>query len=287
MERKILVTGANGQLGSEFRAITHLYPDTFIFTDIDTLDLTNKIDTNAFLENQAPDVIINCAAYTAVDKAQEEKELARELNVKLPKLLASYGNKTGCSIIHLSTEYVFGGNCNCKPLQTIDEAIPLSIYGETKLEGEHEISLCNSAMIIRTSWLYSKYGNNFVRTMTRLMKEREELSIVYDQLGTPTHAKDLAAAIMTIIDNNRQSFVPGIYHYTNEGVASWYDFAWEIREHTGAHCRLIPVETKDYPLPAKRPAYAVLSKEKIKKQFGLAIPYWKESLKNYFNEINS
>lgn len=287
MEKKILVTGANGQLGSEFRAIAHLYPYTFTFTDIDTLDLTNKIDTNAFLEKQVPDIIINCAAYTAVDKAQEEKELARELNVKFPKLLAAYGIKNGCKIIHLSTEYVFGGNGNCKPLQAIDEAIPLSIYGETKLEGEHEISLCSSAMIIRTSWLYSKYGNNFVRTMTRLMNERDELRIVYDQLGTPTHAEDLAAAIMTIIDDTKHLFVPGIYHYSNEGTASWYDFAWEIREQIGAQCRIIPIETKDYPLPAKRPAYAVLSKEKIKKQYGLEIPYWKESLRKYFNKIKS
>ncbi len=287
MGKKVIVTGANGQLGSEFRAIAHLYPYTFIFTDIDTLNLTNKTDTNAFLEKQEPDIIINCAAYTAVDKAQEEKELARELNVELPKLLAAHGIKSGCRIIHLSTEYVFGGNCKCKPLQTIDEAIPLSIYGETKLEGEHEISLCSSAMIIRTSWLYSKYGNNFVKTMTRLMNERDELSIVYDQLGTPTHAEDLAAAIMTIIDDTKHPFVPGIYHYTNEGAASWYDFAWEIREQIGAQCRIIPIETKDFPLPAKRPAFAVLSKEKIKKQYGLNIPYWKESLRKYFNEIKS
>lgn len=282
MNRKIVITGANGQLGSEFRAIAGRYTDSFVFTDIDTLDLTDKKSARAFLEKEAPDLVVNCAAYTAVDKAEDNREMARALNVRIPRMLAEYGKNSGCRIVHISTDYVFGDNGTCLPRKTVDEAKPLSVYGETKLEGEQEICGCDTGMVIRTSWLYSIYGPNFVRSMTRLMQERDELRVVYDQVGTPTHAADLAGAIMKVTSDVGHPFEPGIYHYTNEGIASWYDFACEIRELTGASCRIVPIETRDYPLPAKRPAFAVLSKEKIKKVYGLEIPHWRDSLRHYF-----
>jgi len=282
MNRKIVITGANGQLGSEFRAIAGTYADSFVFTDIDTLDLTDKKAARAFLEKEAPDLVVNCAAYTAVDKAEDNREMARALNVRIPRMLAEYGNNSGCRIVHISTDYVFGDNGTCLPRKTMDEAKPLSVYGETKLEGEQEILKCETGMVIRTSWLYSIYGPNFVRSMTRLMQERDELRVVYDQVGTPTHAADLAGAIMKVTSDTGHPFEPGIYHYTNEGIASWYDFACEIRELTGASCRIVPIETREYPLPAKRPAFAVLSKEKIIKVYGLEIPHWRDSLKHYF-----
>jgi dTDP-4-dehydrorhamnose reductase len=305
MPQKIIVTGANGQLGSEFRQIADLTPHAFIFTDIDSLDLTNQHETNSFCEKHKPDVIVNCAAYTAVDKAEEEPERAELINVGIPAMLAEYGKRSGCRIIHISTDYVFSGDL-ARPLTEEDPTGPMSRYGASKVQGEQAIMQYNNAMVIRTSWLYSSYGANFVKSMVRLLRERDELGIVFDQIGSPTYAADLAEAIMQIIGYGQVSagkngtpadpkngsterppapFSPGIYHYSNEGVASWYDLVWEIRELTGEECTIRPIETKDYPLPAPRPAYAVLNKAKIKNTYGLEIPYWKTSLKICLEKI--
>jgi dTDP-4-dehydrorhamnose reductase len=285
MSKKIIVTGANGQLGSEIRSIAESYDYTFVFIDIGELDLTISKDVLYFLNEQKPDIIINCAAYTAVDKAEEESLLAFKLNADVPEMLAEYSNLTGCRIIHISTDYVFSGE-SFRPLSEIDQTNPKSIYGKSKLKGEEALKSSDSSIIIRTSWLYSSFGNNFVKSMIRLFQEKEELKIVYDQLGSPTYAADLASAILNIIDQQKSKFVPDIYHYSNEGVASWYDFAHEIREITGAKCKLTPIESKDYPLPAPRPWYSILSKEKIKQEFKLEIPHWKSSLRKCIKIIN-
>jgi dTDP-4-dehydrorhamnose reductase len=306
MQKKIVVTGANGQLGSEIRQIAGSEPHAFVFTDVDTLDLTNSQEAFAFLEKQLPDIIINCAAFTAVDKAQEDWKKAELINRAIPEMLGKYSQRSGCRIIHISTDYVFRGNLT-RPLRENDPTGPESMYARSKLLGEKAILQFENTMVIRTSWLYSAFGNNFVKSMIRLLHERDELSVVYDQVGTPTWAADLAGAIMTIINHeeetagtgdpppfnraipyNQPGTLPGsgIYHYSNEGVASWYDFAYEIGELTGARCNIIPIETIDYPLPAPRPAYAVMSKEKIKEQFGLKIPHWKTSLKNCIDSMN-
>jgi dTDP-4-dehydrorhamnose reductase len=306
MPQKIVVTGANGQLGSEIRQIAGTSPHTFIFTDVDTLDLTNQQEALSFFEKERPDVIINCAAYTAVDKAEEEWEMAELINVGIPVMLAEYGKRSDCRIVHISTDYVFKGDL-ARPLAEEDPTGPMSRYGASKVQGEQAITQYKNAMVIRTSWLYSTYGSNFVKSMVRLLRERDELGIVFDQIGTPTYAADLAEAILQIIGYGQAAegkhgasanpenssaehpnvpFSPGIYHYSNEGVASWYDLVWEIREHTGANCKIRPIETKDYPLPAPRPAYAVLNKEKIKNTYGLEIPYWKASLKKCLEKMN-
>lgn len=278
MSKKIIVTGANGQLGSELKSIVGSENHTYLFIDIAELDLTVTNDVLSFLDEQKPDIIINCAAYTAVDKAEEEKEKAFILNAGVPEILAEYSNRTGCNIIHISTDYVFSGE-SFKPLTEKDEPTPKSVYGLSKLKGEKAFQNSESAIILRTSLLYSSFGTNFVKSMIRLLDEREELKIVFDQIGTPTYAADLAASIVHIINQGDAGFIPGIYHHSNEGLASWYDLAYEIRELTGLECKLTPIETKDYPLPAPRPWYAVMNKEKIKEQFSLEIPHWKSSLK--------
>ncbi len=290
MPQKIVVTGANGQLGSEIRHIAHEKSNAFTFSDIDTLDLTNQQKAFSFFEEHQPDVIINCAAYTAVDKAEKEWEKAELINAGIPAMLAEYGKRSGCRIIHISTDYVFRGDL-ARPLTEEDTTSPLSRYGASKVQGEQAIMQYKNAMVIRTSWLYSSHGANFVKSMMRLLRERDELGIVYDQIGSPTYAADLAGAVMQIIDHEQFSSSSvgtsaNIYHYSNEGVASWYDLAWEIRELTGADCTIQPIETKDYPLPAPRPAYAVLNKAKIKKTYGLKIPHWKDSLKICLEKLN-
>ena len=285
MQQKIIITGANGQLGSELRQILGSPSNCAVYTDVDTLDMTNKTDALSFFENEKPDVIANCAAYTAVDKAEEEWGKAESINAGIPEILAEYGTRSKCRIIHISTDYVFKGDL-ARPLKEEDATLPESRYGQSKLLGEKKLMQYKNAMVIRTSWLYSVYGNNFVHSMLRLLDERDELKIVYDQIGSPTHGTDLAVAITQIIDQGTDGFTPGIYHYSNEGVASWYDFAYEIRELTGASCDLVPIETKDYPLPAPRPPYAVMNKHKIKKEYGLEIAHWKSSLKTYMEKIN-
>lgn len=283
--KKIVVTGANGQLGSELREISGTSGHNFVFTDIDTLDLLNRKDTDAFFAEQQPDVIINCAAYTNVDKAEDDKENAALLNAELPARLAEYSRKSNGMLIHISTDYIFSGRHH-KPIREDEVAGPESVYGKTKLQGENSIKDLGNVIIIRTSWLYSSYGNNFVKSMIRLLGERKELGIVFDQVGTPTYGADLAAAIMKIIDDPSAGNLSGIYHYSNEGVSSWFDFAYEIKEILNSDTLLNPIETAEYPRPAPRPHYSVMSKDKIKNTFGIEIPHWKQSLKQCMKIIN-
>ncbi len=276
----ILITGANGQLGSEIKEISGNYPGwKFFFTDIDTLDLTNSQRVEAFIKSNKPDYLINCAAYTAVDKAESDAEKAKLLNADVPAMLAEFSVKYGIRFIHISTDYVFSGNMNL-PIKEYDEIDPASVYGQTKRLGEQNVLEKCDAIIIRTAWLYSKYGNNFVKTMLRLGKEKEKIGVVYDQVGTPTNGADLAEAILHIIkwSEDKKCWEKGVYHYSNEGVCSWYDFAKVIMELGNRKCKVLPLETYEYPLPAPRPVYSVFNKKKIKDTFNLSVPYWKDSL---------
>ena len=279
---KILVTGAYGQLGSELKEIIGEYPKwTFLFTDADTLDITDRVAVQDYFQKNLPELVINCAAYTAVDKAEADKELARKINAEAPGILAKAAEGIKAKIIHISTDYVFNGQA-FKPYVEEDSVSPTGVYGETKLEGEKLCLAGNTdSVVIRTSWLYSFYGNNFVKTMLRLGSERDSINVIFDQVGTPTYATDLARAILSIAEilyREPKKIVPGVYHYSNEGVASWYDFTKAIFECAETNCEVNPILTKDYPTAAKRPHYSVLDKSKIKDTFGLKIPYWKDSL---------
>lgn len=269
MSDKILVTGANGQLGTELQK---LLPNA-IFADIDVLDITDADAVKRFVADNQIDVIVNCAAYTAVDKAEDDIELTQKINEDGPRNLALSGTK----VIHISTDYVFDGT-NHKPYLPEDKTNPVSVYGKTKRAGELAV-LDNAkiAVVIRTAWLYSAHGNNFVKTMRRLGAEKESLNVVADQIGSPTFAGDLAQAIVTILPQMNEAN-KGIYHYTNEGVCSWYDFATEIMKLSGLSCKVNPIPSSAYPTKATRPFYSVLSKEKIKNVFNVEIPHWKESL---------
>jgi dTDP-4-dehydrorhamnose reductase len=276
----ILVTGANGQLGSELKVLSSVYSQyTFTFTDRDTLDLSNLRKMEDFFEGKTFDAIINCAAYTAVDKAESECELSDAINHRAVSMLAQIAKHDNTTLIHISTDYVFDGK-NYQPYIENDPTEPQGVYGRTKCDGENAILSVapKKTIIIRTSWVYSSYGNNFVKTMLRLGKERESLGVIFDQVGTPTNAKDLAKAIMDILPNiNNEE--PEIYHYSNEGVASWYDFAQAVFELSEVECTVHPITTDQYPTPAKRPYYSILNKSKIKNDFGITIPYWRDSLK--------
>ena len=271
-----LVTGCNGQLGTELR---RLIPDA-IFTDRDELDITNATAVEQFVRDNNIDLVINCAAYTAVDRAEDDAELAEKINVDGPRNLAQSVGK----IIHISTDYVFDGTAHT-PYTPDDETHPVSVYGRTKRAGEIAVlDNAKCAMVIRTAWLYSAHGNNFVKTMRRLGAEKESLGVVCDQVGTPTWAADLAAAIVQIIPQmNEQN--SGIYHFTDEGVCSWYDFATAIMELSDLPCVVRPIMTAEYPTPAARPAYSVLDKNKIKKTFGIDIPHWKRSLEKCLRQF--
>ena len=282
----ILITGANGQLGSEIRKISEQYPELkFSFTDVAELDITSAEKVADFFSEFKPEFLVNCAAYTAVDKAETDESTATLLNATAVGILAEQSAKIGCKMIHISTDYVFNGN-GPRPYKEDNLVDPQSAYGQTKLDGEILCLQSNpESLIIRTSWLYSAFGNNFVKTMLRLGNERTELGIVADQIGSPTNAADLASAILTIISsvlNQTKSFIPGIYHYSNEGVASWYDFTKAIFEIVGINCLVKPISSEDYPSPVQRPAYSVMDKSKIKATFGLQIPHWRDSLKTYF-----
>ena len=282
MSKHILVTGANGQLGRELRELCHYAPDyAFTFITRHELDLCDDSAINVWFENKTFDVIINCAAYTAVDKAEVEADLAFAINTTAVQTLAIIAKQQGISMLHISTDYVFAGD-SCKPYQETDATCPQGVYGQSKLEGELAMLAINPdrSAIIRTSWVYSRFGNNFVKTMLRLGKERTEMSVIYDQVGSPTSARDLALALLMIIGSPQLQSQMGteIYHYSNEGVCSWYDFAIAIFEAANMSCRVKPIETKDYPMPAKRPHYSLLNKAKIKKTFDLNIPYWQDSL---------
>lgn len=277
----ILVTGSMGQLGNELQvASKNYYGYEFIFTDADVLDITDADKTAKFIETEKPDWIINCAAYTAVDKAETEIEKATLINSTGIENLVKGIKGTDCRLIHISTDYVYNGKSSI-PYTEEDETGPASVYGKSKLSGEKKALAHPDSMIIRTSWLYSSFGNNFVKTILRLSSEREFLKVVYDQVGTPTYAADLATTIMGIVSGvikNQTAFIPGIYNYSNEGVCSWYDFAVAIKEMTGSSCKISPVLSEEFPLPAQRPFYSVLNKKKIKETYDLEIPHWRESL---------
>ena len=274
---KILITGCNGQLGNEMQLLEKENPQhTYFNTDVAELDITDQTAIEKFVSENAIDGIVNCAAYTAVDKAEENQDLCMKLNATAPDHLAQAIEKRGGWMIQISTDYVFDGT-NHKPYTEADSVCPNSTYGRTKLAGEQAVMAgCKKSMIIRTAWLYSTFGNNFVKTMIRLGKEKPELGVIFDQIGTPTYARDLAVAIFAAIN---QGVVPGIYHFSNEGVISWYDFTKAIHRIAGiTTCRVRPLHTEEYPTPANRPHYSVLDKTKIKQTYGIEIPYWEESL---------
>ena len=274
----VLVTGSSGQVGNEIKAISSDYSYNFFFTDRNNIDITSKDSIKEFCKTNNINVIINCAAYTAVDKAQSDEINADLINRKAVKKLALVSQELNIKLIHISTDYVFDGK-NFKPYCEEFQTNPQSIYGKTKLDGENEMRDINpkNSIIIRTSWIYSYYGNNFVKTMLRLGKEKEELGVIFDQVGTPTYAKDLAKTILDIIPQIENSKVE-IYNYSNEGVLSWYDFAKEIMKMAKLNCKINPIETYQYPTPAKRPHFSLLNKNKIKSTFNIEIPYWKDGL---------
>lgn len=279
--KNILVTGKNGQLGQSLKRLTTQYPlFTFEFVGRDELDLSDDASIQSYFQKNSFDYIVNCAAYTAVDKAEEEKDLADAINHQAVKTLAQIAKQQDAILIHVSTDYVFNGE-SFKPYQEDDSTEPQGVYGSSKLKGEQAFLEVNpKGCIIRTSWVYSEYGNNFVKTMLRLGKERDELGIIFDQVGTPTYAGDLAKAILQLLTTHDSLLTQKseIFHFSNEGVCSWYDFAKTIFELSAIECKVNPIETKDYPTPAKRPHYSVLNKQKIKQAFKLEIPYWKDSL---------
>lgn len=273
----ILVTGCNGQLGNEMQLLEREYPQhTYFNTDIAELDITNQLAVNDFINRNEVDGVVNCVAYTAVDKAETDKELCTSVNTVAPAYLAAAIEKRGGWLIQVSTDYVFDGTHHL-PYKETDTPAPDSVYGSTKLAGELGVSrFCKRSMIIRTAWLYSTFGNNFVKTMLRLGRERTELGVVFDQIGTPTYARDLAKMIMIAIEKGIE---PGVFHYSNEGVTSWFDFTKAIHRIAGVNgCKVKPIHTSDYPTPANRPAYSVFDKTKIKNTYNVEIPYWEESL---------
>ncbi|MDR0863613.1 MAG: dTDP-4-dehydrorhamnose reductase [Candidatus Symbiothrix sp.] len=286
MTKNILITGAKGQLGSELEVLYAQYPEfNFIPTDVDTLDLTQKEAVVKIVQDKKIDYIVNCAAYTAVDKAEDDVELCYKINRDAVKNLAEAA-KGKARIIHVSTDYVFDGRATA-PYKETDTTHPQSVYGKSKREGEEALlAICPESIIIRTAWLYSIYGNNFVKTMLRLGKERPELNVVYDQKGTPTYAADLAQAILSIIvyTEKEKTFPSGVYHYSNEGITTWFDFTEKIFQLAGiTGCTVHPIPTDQYPTKATRPMYSVLDKTKIKETFGIIVPEWELSLKKCIN----
>ena len=288
--KNILVTGAYGQLGNEVRILSANYPQyNFMFTDVDSLDITDKNELIDFVTGNDIRYIINCAAYTAVDKAEDDAELCEKINATAVKNLGIAAAEVGAGIIHVSTDYVFDGT-SCRPYTEDMPTKPCSVYGKTKLKGEKNLlKACPNAIVIRTAWLYSPFGNNFVKTMIKLGSERESLNVIFDQVGTPTYALDLADAILKAMDQtiDTDHEKGGVYHFSNEGVCSWYDFTIKIHEIAGINtCKVNPIETKDYPTKAARPHYSVLNKSKIKQTFNIAIPHWEASLKDCIKELS-
>ena len=280
----ILVTGANGQLGNEMQVLAREnLQHTYFFTDVQELDICDEQAVYAYVSEHKIDIIVNCAAYTAVDKAEDNVELCDKLNNIAPGYLARAAQANGAAMIQVSTEYVFDGTAHI-PYTEEEPTCPASVYGSTKLAGEQNVmDHCEKAMVIRTAWLYSIYGNNFVKTMIRLGQERDSLGVIFDQIGTPTYANDLAQSIFAAIN---KGVVRGIYHFSDEGVCSWYDFTVAIHRLAGiASCKVKPLHTADYPAKAPRPHYSVLDKTKIKDTFGIEIPHWEESLKRCINQL--
>ena len=277
--KRILITGANGQLGSEMRRLGEVSPNTYIYTDVAELDITNGDVVAAFVKENAVDIIVNCAAYTNVDKAESDEATAELINATAVENLAKAIKAVNGTLFHISTDYVFGNEGNTP--RTEDMPLnPLGVYGRTKLRGEQAVAAVGcKAIIIRTAWLYSEFGNNFLKTMLRLTAEREQLNVVFDQVGTPTYAGDLALAIFSIIEGGVYEGNEGVYHFSNEGVCSWYDFATEIAIAAGnTACKVQPCHSSEFPSPVTRPAFSVLDKSKIKNTFGIEIPHWRDSM---------
>lgn len=283
---KILVTGSNGQLGSELRVLSEAYDAYFVFTDIQDLDITDKVAVQDFLVRQEITVIFNCAAYTAVDKAEEDFVTADKVNHVAVRYLAESAKLLGIKMIHVSTDYVFDGQ-SFLPYQEGDKTDPKSVYGMTKRAAEDAmvgLQIPNS-VILRTSWVYSTFGNNFVKTMRRLGAEKDQINVISDQIGCPTYARDLAQCMLEILPKI-SNLETEIYHFSNEGVSSWYDFAVAIMEISGLTCTVNPIPSSQYPTPAQRPFYSVLNKSKIKSHFGVEIPHWRNSLKDCISKLN-
>lgn len=280
----ILVTGANGQLGSELCALAASFSQhSFLFANRDEVDITNMEEVVKCFAEFKPGFCINCAAYTAVDKAETDQAVAFRINATAVKNLAGACTQSSAKFIHISTDYVFDGS-GTEPYNEAHPTAPISVYGKTKLQGEQEaLAACPDVIIIRTSWVYSQYGHNFVKTMLRLMQSKPEMGIVADQQGSPTYAADLAAAILTIVDSGKWEH--GFYHFSNAGVITWYDFAQAIRELSGFDCMVKPITTADYPTPAARPAYSVMNTKKIQKVYGIHLKEWKESLQVCLSKI--
>lgn len=281
---KILITGANGQLGTELHEILEReFPGQTLYTDVQELDLTNAKAVDSYVANNEITHIVNCAAYTAVDRAEEEKMLCAAVNTDAVKNLAMAADANGAKIIHISTDYVFDGT-NHRPYRESDKVNPISQYGTTKRKGETLLlALAPQAIIIRTAWLYSAHGNNFVKTMLRLADSQPEIKVVCDQIGTPTFARDLARAVVKVLQSHQ--WVPGIYHFTDEGAASWYDFAKAIFRIAGKNVKVTPIPTEDYPTPASRPSYSILDRTRIKATYGIEIPHWEEALADCLRQL--
>lgn len=277
--KRILITGANGQLGNEMRRLGEVSPNTYIYTDVAELDITNGDAVAAFVKENAVDIIVNCAAYTNVDKAESDEAVAELINATAVENLAKAMKMVDGTLFHVSTDYVFGNEGNTPRAEDMP-LNPLGVYGRTKLHGEQAIAAVGcKAIIIRTAWLYSEFGNNFLKTMMRLTAEREQLNVVFDQVGTPTYAGDLALAIFSIIEGGVYAGNEGVYHFSNEGVCSWYDFATEIAVAAGnTNCKVLPCHSSEFPSPVTRPAFSVLDKTKIKETFGIEIPHWRDSM---------
>jgi len=273
----ILITGSNGQLGNEMQQAAIRFPDfKFIYTDVEDLDICDKAALDTFIKNNAVNVIVNCAAYTAVDKAEDDVELCYKINAEAVRNIGEVAAANNIKVVHVSTDYVFDGT-NYVPYTEDQPVCPATVYGKSKLDGEKALlEACSQSLIIRTAWLYSSFGNNFVKTMMKLGTERDSLNVIFDQVGTPTYAADLADAILKVISHD--TFVPGIYHFSDEGVCSWYDFTKTIHRIAGITCDVQPIETKDYPARTPRPHYSVLNKAKIKSTYGIMIPHWEASL---------
>ncbi len=278
---RILVTGGDGQLGTCLKIASENSPNKYIFTDADYIDITDKEAVDLGVGCNNFDIIVNCAAYTNVDRAEEQPEIAERINAEAAGFLAGAARKNGCTLIQISTDYVFGGNEGNTPRREDDSVKPTGVYGLSKLHGELAIEKSGCKyLIIRTAWLYSEFGKNFVKTMLELTATRPELKVVFDQVGSPTYARDLANAIVDIIDNHKYEGNEGIYHYSDEGVCSWYDFTQEIAHLAGnTSCHIKPCRSCEFPSAAVRPSYSVLDKAKFKRTFGISIPYWKTSLK--------
>jgi len=274
----VLVTGSKGQLGNEVQVLAPSYSQfEFIFTDVEELDICDRKAVENYFAKRKIDVLLNCAAYTAVDKAEEDVELCYRINEKAVGILGEIAAEYGTRVVHVSTDYVFDGT-SCRPYTEDMPVCPATVYGKSKLAGEQLLmDACPAAVIVRTSWLYSSFGNNFVKTMMRLGKVRDTLNVIFDQVGTPTYAADLADTLLQIISADK--FVPGIYHYSNEGVCSWYDFTISIHKMAGINCRVLPIESKDYPAKTPRPHYSVLNKNKIKSNYNIQISHWEDGLR--------